>query len=164
MAAKRYKSLTGTQYTFPVSVGGKVIWVSFKGPQDDFVTSDEALQKAIEKHPRFTGGQIGVAGQSVNKATPVVKIPAKKGSKAPIMESAEPDAAGGNPEIIPGETSGDETGGESVEYPDVADINAAVAVLRGEPYKVHHLSLRTPAAVREQAALNKVAFPNWPAE
>lgn len=46
-------------------------------------------------------------------------------------------------------------------HAEVTDINGAVEVLRGEPYNVAHQSLRTPDAVRKQAGLKNVTFPNW---
>lgn len=47
------------------------------------------------------------------------------------------------------------------DYPDVTNINEAVEILRGQPYNVHHMKVRTPAAIQEQAILNKVTFSNW---
>ncbi|MDR1089946.1 MAG: hypothetical protein LBL79_02630 [Prevotella sp.] len=49
-------------------------------------------------------------------------------------------------------------------YDNVTDINGAVATLKGEPYKVHHMKLKDPASVIEQAELNDVSFPNWKVE
>ena len=46
-------------------------------------------------------------------------------------------------------------------HAEVTNINGAVEVLRGEPYNVAHQSLRTPDAVRKQAGLKNVTFPNW---
>lgn len=46
-------------------------------------------------------------------------------------------------------------------YDNVTDINGAVAILKGDPYKVHHMKLKSPGEVMEQANLYNVSFPNW---
>jgi len=46
------------------------------------------------------------------------------------------------------------------EFPDVTDLNEAVAVLRGEPYKVHHSKLKSKDAVLTVAKELGVSFPN----
>jgi len=46
------------------------------------------------------------------------------------------------------------------EFPEVTDMNGAVAILRGEPYKVHHLRLSNKEAVLRVAGELGVTFPN----
>jgi hypothetical protein len=46
------------------------------------------------------------------------------------------------------------------EFPEVTNIQEAVEVLKGEPYKVPQQSLRTPENVMKQAEANNVKFPN----
>jgi len=46
------------------------------------------------------------------------------------------------------------------EYPDVTDLNDAVAVLRGEPYKVHHARLKNKEAILSVAKDVGASFPN----
>jgi hypothetical protein len=75
MAKKTYKSLTGIQYTFPVRVKDKTHWISFTGDQNEYSTSTRDIQQAIESHPGFAGGEIGLAypGQSKGEAVAVVE-------------------------------------------------------------------------------------------
>lgn len=46
-------------------------------------------------------------------------------------------------------------------FPEVTTINQAKEVLRGEPYNVHHMKLRTPDAIMAQAIEHSVSFPLW---
>lgn len=188
MAAKRYKSLTGTRYTFPVSVGGKVVWVSFGGPQNSFIASDEALQKVIESSKWFKDGKIGIGGAVKSTEAPKTPAPKKPTVTKPLAPGDEgnttpEDTLGPNPPIdVDGngdpETQGDSdtpVGGsdipetadtqdspsEMTAYPEVTDINGAVKVLRGEPYNIAYQSMRTPEKVMAHAAINNVSFPNW---
>jgi hypothetical protein len=152
MATKRYVSTTGMGISFPVLVAGKRKWVSLDGNRADFTTSDVELQAAIENHREFKSRQIILANSKPDTATirkENANIPiAEKSSQEPVDEPVSAD------EIPDGVT----------EYPDVTDINGAKSVLRGEPYNIHHMKLQTPQAIREQAELNKVSFPNWPTE
>jgi hypothetical protein len=86
---KRYISLTGTQYTFPVKVApdGRIEWVSFLGHTDAFVTSDAQVQKAIEASQKFLAGEIGCADAGDN--------PSKAAADAPPADKKKeyPDVA-----------------------------------------------------------------------
>lgn len=63
---------------------------------------------------------------------------------------------------LEGNADADVKGDDGVtDYPKVTDINGAVEVLKGEPYKVAHQSLRTPTAILNKAAEHKVTFSNW---
>ena len=126
MPKKRYVSLTGIEYTFPVKVKEKAVWVSFKGTENDFVTSDKGVQGAIEASENFKSGKIGLSGSKGEGVTPQ----------------------------NPGSTI------ETVEFPEVTDINGAAAVLKAEPYKIHHFKLKSPESIKEQSALVGVSFPN----
>jgi len=54
MAKKKYISRTGIQYTFPVKTkNGKVVWISFKGNESDYVTSSKDVQEAIEATDKY---------------------------------------------------------------------------------------------------------------
>ena len=127
MAKKTYKSLTGIQYTFPVRGKEKTHWISFAGDQNDYVTSNKEIQQALESHPLYNDGQIGLAYSGAKK---------------------------------------DETGTvtAAVEYAKVKDLNEAVSVLRGEPYKVSPARLTDREAVRSIAGELGVSFPNLPEE
>jgi hypothetical protein len=46
------------------------------------------------------------------------------------------------------------------EFPEVTNIQGAVEVLKGEPYRIAAQSLRTPENVLKQAETNNVKFPN----
>jgi len=64
MAKKTYISLTGITYTFPVKINEKVHWISFSGDQIDYSTSNSQIQEALENHPNFTDGKIGIFSSS----------------------------------------------------------------------------------------------------
>jgi hypothetical protein len=51
--------------------------------------------------------------------------------------------------------------GPDTAYNGVRDINGAVEILKGDPYLVPAVALRTPEMVRKQAKLKGVSFPNW---
>ena len=63
MAIKKYISKTGIQYTFPVMVKEKAVWISFKGNENDYVTSNKDIQKAIEETEKFKNKEIALAGE-----------------------------------------------------------------------------------------------------
>ena len=46
------------------------------------------------------------------------------------------------------------------DYTEVTNINQAIAVLKAEPYKVHHMKLKNLEAVMAQAIEHSVNFPN----
>lgn len=60
-------SSTGTQYTFPVNVAGKVKYLSFNGNLNDLTTDSKALQDAIEECRRFKSGEIVLLNGQPNK-------------------------------------------------------------------------------------------------
>lgn len=125
---KRYYSTTGVQYTFPVVIKQKTKWIEFKGPGNDYVTSDKDIQSAIEGNSRFKKGLI---------ATDEKKNTASESNEySNIVNSTKKS------------------------YPEVTDIQEAVEILKNE-YNVTHQRLRTPKAVKKQAELNNVSFPNW---
>lgn len=170
MGRKRYKSLTGTQYTFPVSVEGKRIWISFGGNENDYATSNTKVQAAIEATAEFKRRMIGLVG---GEETPIVEkvvpiAPATEVVKPIIpanpVENPKPKEDSVNDPENPNGADEQEVPKHVASYPDVVDINGAVAVLRGDPYKVHHMSLQTPEAIIKQAAANNVVFPNWKTE
>lgn len=131
MASKRYISLTGVQYTFPVVVKAngkeKAVWVSFKGNENDYATANADIQAAIEATDKFKNKEIG------------------------LSEKQAADESKGE---------GSETGFEPVAFEDVTDINGAVAVLNGEPYKVAKSKLKTPDAIKLAMETCSVSFPN----
>jgi hypothetical protein len=55
---KIYKSTTGKQYTFPVKIDEKLVWVELKGDNNQYETSDAAVQAAIEDSAYLTSGKI----------------------------------------------------------------------------------------------------------
>ncbi len=122
-------SITGSEYTFPVTVDTRQRFISFKGANGVgvFYTDDKDIQKGIESCKLFTEGKITCD-----------------------QETNEDEDAGDDTPLF-----------EAKEFPEVTDINGAVAVLKSEPYKVHHMKLKTPEAIREQAAICGVTFPNW---
>ena len=62
MAKKKYVSLTGIQYTFPVKVKDKYVWISFKGNENDYTTSNKDIQEAIEGCDKFKSRELGLFG------------------------------------------------------------------------------------------------------
>lgn len=170
MAAKRYISKTGVKYSFLIEVNGKVKSISFKGNERDCIINDPATQKAVEESKFFKNGWIGVApgttaggfDEDVDGIAGGEVIEDKlEVPRANSKSKVDTDADG---KVVQGTDTGSEVSGELIAYPAVTDINGAVAVLKGEPYKVHHMKLLNPASVLEQAKLNNVSFPNWNAQ
>lgn len=176
MAAKRYISKTGVKYSFLVEVNGKVKSISFKGNEKDCIVNDPATQKAVEESKFFKNGWIGVApgttaggfdeevsgiagGEATGDKLEVARASSK--TKVELEAEAAKSKSGENAGIAGGEATGEDVDGEATPYPEVTDINGAVAILKGEPYKVHHMKLKDPASIMEQAKLNNVSFPNW---
>lgn len=129
---KKYKSLTGKQYTFPVTTKEKRVFVEFSGPRNEFVTDDEDVQKALEESPKFLNKEIGLITK-IDNTLYAADIPSKK-----LVDEYAP-----------------------ATFEDVVDINGAIDILKGEPYKAKASSLKTPGKVREQAEAFNVFFPNW---
>lgn len=130
MAKKKYISLTGIQYTFPVTVKDKTVWVSFKGSDNSYVTAKADVQRAIESTDKFKNKVIGLSGEFIEDED----LTGKAGQGEPKFEIAE--------------------------FLDVADINSAVAILSGEPYKVAKSKLKTPDRIKTAMAECSVSFPN----
>ncbi|NDW19410.1 hypothetical protein D0T53_10890 [Dysgonomonas sp. 216] len=177
MAAKRYISKTGVKYSFLVEVNGKVKSISFKGNEKDCIVNDPATQKAVEESKFFKSGWIGVApgttaggfdedvegiGGKPEGTEEKLNVPrANSKTKAELEAEAAKGQSGENAATAGGEATGEGVDGEATPYTEVTDINGAVAILKGDPYKVHHMKLKDPASVMEQAKLNSVSFPNW---
>ena len=126
MAKKKYISLTGIQYTFPVIIKEKPVWVSFKGNDNEYIADNKDVQDAIEATDKFKNKEIGL-------------------SEKQVADEGKEEVPGLEPSV----------------FENVTDINGAVEILKGEPYKVHHMKLLAPTAVSDQAKLNNVSFPNW---
>lgn len=171
MAAKRYISKTGVKYSFLVEVNGKVKSISFKGNERDCIVNDPATQKIVEGSKYFKNGWIGVAqgstaggfdedvdgiagGEATGNKLEVARASSK--TKAELEAEAVKEQSGEN-----AGTAGGEATDKATSYTEVTDINGAVAILKGEPYKVHHMKLKDPVSVMEQAKLNNISFPNW---
>ena len=50
------------------------------------------------------------------------------------------------------------------EFPEVTVLNDAVAILRGDPYKVHHSKLKSKDAILVVAKDLNISFPNLESE
>lgn len=179
--------MTGGALTFPVKTNKGREWVTIAGTGREYTTSDATIQAAIEARREFKVGQISIVSRANAPKQPTVPTGTPKTSvmdtpkesqktvaetheqpeTQSVVDGATQDTTGEAPRGTPLEAEGDEDSPavkDVTEYPEVTDINSAVAVLRGEPYNIHHLKLRTPAMIREQAAINKVSFPNLPME
>lgn len=66
MVRKVYTCLSGKEITFPVKVSGKVIYLTFSGPNNQYKTSIEEVQKAIEKTDLYKQGTIILTRQQGN--------------------------------------------------------------------------------------------------
>jgi hypothetical protein len=132
MAKKKYISLTGVQYTFPVIIkvkgNDKAVWVSFKGNENDYVTANKDVQEAIEATGKFKNKEIGIS------------------EKQAVDDGKNDEGTGSD--------------FEPVEFENVTDINGAVEVLNGEPYKVAKNKLKTPDSIKSAMETYKVSFPN----
>ena len=131
MAKKKYISLTGIQYTFPVVIKvkdkEKVIWISFKGNENDYVTANTDVQDAIEATDKFKNKEIGISEKQTDDE---------------------------------GKDEGTGSDFEPAEFENVTDINGAVEVLNGEPYKVAKNKLKTPDSIKSAMETYNVSFPN----
>ena len=136
MARKVYESVTGTHYTFPVTVSSVRSWIDCN---PKYITSDTGIQSAIEATAYFTSGQIMTSGNITDQQKVV------SAAKIPVGETEFPTV---EPFAL-------------ASFPEVTTINQAKEVLRGEPYNVHHMKLRTPDAIMAQAIEHSVTFPNW---
>jgi hypothetical protein len=58
MKRKVYTCLSGKEITFPIKVAGKVMYITFNGPNNQYKTSDVEVQKAIESEHLFKTGVI----------------------------------------------------------------------------------------------------------
>lgn len=132
MAKKKYISLTGIQYTFPVIIKvndkDKPVWVSFKGNENDYVTANKDVQEAIEATDKFKNKEIGVSEKQV------------------ADEGKNDEGSGHN--------------FEPKEFENVNDINGAVGILNSEPYKVAKNKLKTPESIKLAMESCNVSFPN----
>jgi len=128
---KKYISLTGIQYTFPVIIKSKdkekVVWISFKGNENDYVTSNNDIQDAIEATEKFKNKEIGLSDKK-------------------ITEDKKDEGTGSE--------------FEPAEFENVTDINGAVEVLNGDPYKIAKNKLKTPDNIKSAMEIYKVSFPN----
>ena len=131
MAKKKYISLTGIQYTFPVIIKvknkEKAVWISFKGNENDYVTGNEDVQDSIEATDKFKNKEIGIPEKQV----------ADEGMEEETGIEFEP-----------------------AEFENVTDINGAVEVLNGEPYEVSKNKLKTPDSIKSAMETYNVSFPN----
>lgn len=129
MGKKKYVSLTGVQYTFPVKTkNDKVVWVSFKGNDSDYVTSNKDVQEAIEATEKFRNGEIGISDR--------------------VVDTGEDNSV-----------NGDSAGIERRVYEDVTDFQMAKEILRGAPYCVSHQSISNPKLILAKAEELGVVFP-----
>jgi hypothetical protein len=219
MAQKIYLSVTGTHYTFPVTVSSVRTWIDCT---PKYITLDEGIQAAIEATTYFTSGEIMISGNYTEQVKALVTSDVKSGiiltseintagtgyvagdtitfansvgekAIARILTVVEATGAVATYEIVDGGTgyvAGKSTSQESTSsstgtgleiniltvtentefqeggskltsFHEVTTINQAKEVLRGEPYNVHHMKLRTPDAIMAQAIENSVIFPNW---
>lgn len=132
MAKKKYISMTGKQYVFPVNIKEKRTFIEFSGPKNEFVTDDEDVQNAVESSSKFKNGEIALEG-GVSESTKVQILPEK-----PKFEPAT--------------------------FENVVDINGAIEVLKGEPYKLKANQLNTPEKVKAKIIGCNIDFPNWTVE
>lgn len=91
MSKKKYISTTGIQYTFPVATGSKVIFISFKGNENEYVTSNAEIQKEIEASNYFRDKLITLAGDhnSTANSSSATARPAKTVEEVTDLQSAK---------------------------------------------------------------------------
>ena len=168
MSEKRYISLTGIAYTFPVfPIGGKIKYISLAGPQVDLYTSNLSIQKAIERSKHFKSKKIGLAKgydpfteEELTESSGITTEDENKAKVVPGTKEKKVDETKKTKETeSSGETAEDENS-DIKAFDDVKDWQKAKDILRGEPYNIAFQSLNTPANILKQAELNKVSFPN----
>jgi hypothetical protein len=87
MARKVYESVTGTLFTFPVTVSDVKHWIDCN---PKYVTSVSGIQSAIEATAYFTSGQIVTSGNYTDQVKALVTTDVKSG----IILTSEINAAG----------------------------------------------------------------------
>jgi len=127
---KVYISGTGGILACYVQVGGKAKLIALNNFDLTFGTDDAELQKAIEASKFYKEEKI----------------------KLLRTEGEEKKEAGGETPEPPKN--------QVKEYPEVTDLNGAIEVLTGTPYKVAKSSLKSPAEIEKKAAEKGVSFPN----
>lgn len=132
MSKKLYTSVTGILYTFPVKVAGKVKWISLRGSQKGYTTSDAATQKAIEQTPYFKRGKIRASTLQGGKT---VENPER------TSEEPQPEAAAL----------------QAVEQ--VSTLQEAREYLMAAPYDVPAAEVSTPGKIKAMAAALGISFP-----
>lgn len=143
---KVYISTTGMVYAFPVTIkkGDKELhpFIEF-GNDLKFETSTKAIQDSIEESEYFKKGKIKLF--STEQTTEDGQTEEIKAGKE---KTVKPQAK-------------QKTAHEPKAFEEVTGLQAAVEVLKSEPYKIAVKSLRTPDNVMKQAAACNVTFPNW---
>lgn len=164
MVKKKYISLTGIQYTFPVVIQvkdrDKTVWVSFKGNENDYTTSNESIQDAIEATDKFKNKEIGLSESekiTEDKTEGVEKKVAKKEETtktAKVEKKAE-------------EVKEDKTEGAEKVHAGITSPLDARDILLGEPYNVHPSAVqKNPEVILKKATELGVSFPDvkWDAQ
>jgi hypothetical protein len=145
MGKKRYISVKGVHYTFPVvSDKNKTVWVVFDGHAHDYSTEDASIQRAIEASDYFKSGLI---------TSPDGPMLGAGGYTRP-SNSPEPDIEAVKEKPVK----------DIKVFGEVTDVNGAVAILAGAPYMVGKAKLRTPDDIRREAETRRLSFPNLKTE
>jgi hypothetical protein len=87
MARKIYESVTGTHYTFPVTVSSVRTWIDCN---PKYITDVAGIQSAIEASDYFTSGQIMTSGNYTEQVKALVTSDVKSG----IILTSEINTAG----------------------------------------------------------------------
>ena len=172
---KRYISLTGVAYTFPVfPEEGKSVFVSLKGSELDYKTDNENIQKAIERHKRFTSRQIGLARgykpftEELRHNETVDNSPFPNEDKSSLESGINMVAVVDlqNQSVENTEMNQEESNSVSDEdfkaavFEEVTTFQAAREILRAEPYNIPFQGITKPESIMKQAEKVHVSFPN----
>ena len=168
---KTYISTTGTELTFPVTIAGRVKFISLNGPKNELSTTDELVQLAIETSKRFKKGEITISKGELF-AEPVVNVPpvdaVNVSPKAPVIEPPVTETDPPANDVVkptapeaPATTEAPAAPAVTSEhvYPEVKTMQEAANVLMTK-YGVKHQATRHPKAIENKAKEYGVSFPN----
>ncbi len=113
-----------------------------------FVTSNEAVQAAIESSDKYLKGKIKLLSK--------IEL-----AQSVEIESKAPESPAGEAGSEAQESPAGEAGRDLHVYDNVVNSQQAKEVLRNTPYNVPLSELSTKDAIKAKAESLNVSFPNW---
>ena len=146
---KIYQVCNGVELSFPASVNGKRVLITFQGEDTSFSTINEEIQKRIESRPDF-GSVIKLVNEKYENT-----------GNSPTSENVLNDGKGIKEKIIENNPINEpEDRNKSYIENDTSDWQIAKEFLRSEPYNIPYQALTSPERILSKAEEVKVHFPN----